>query len=64
MTLSTAVAPIPPQAILKPCTDPVIGDIKTDTDLGLGLLTLAQAYADCRELNREKAEYIKGTGGK
>ena len=64
---SKAVAPIPSATVLALCKDPDLvpdPDKATAEQINDERLSVARAYADCRELNREKAEYIKGTGGK
>jgi hypothetical protein len=46
---------------MLPCTDPAVpAEIRTDNDVGLALVALAQAYADCRQRHGDLARWVRG----
>lgn len=54
------VAPKPSEALLTACVDPAVPDVRTDNDLGVLLVNLAQAYADCRQRHADLARWMRG----
>lgn len=55
-----AVKPIPPQALLAECVDPVLPPGKTDNDVGVTLVKLAEAYVDCKQGKSSLIKWVEG----
>ena len=59
-TRTVAVHPIPPAALLLPCTIPKIdGNTGTDASIALTILDLAKSLADCRERHADLAKWVR-----